>query len=206
MGADPLILAIETSGPAGSTALLRGAEGRAEVRVDPADRGGSALHPGVTGVLAAASGESPHLVAAGIGPGSYTGTRIAVVFAKTFAFARGIPLIGVSALEAVALRACPAGRAAVLMPAHDGHAYAAIYETRPGEAPRAIREPGLVARPSFLAGLSGSETVIEMPPEASWASDVGRAAHLKAAAGAAGASDALEPLYLQAPAPERKQP
>jgi tRNA threonylcarbamoyl adenosine modification protein YeaZ len=167
-------------------------------------RGGSELHPGVVLVLEAARGAPVDLVAVGIGPGSYTGARIGVVFAKTFAFARGVQLIGVSALEAAALRTCPEGRSAVLMTAHPGHVYGAVYECRGDAAPRVVREPSLVVRDVFLAEVAGADAIIEMPPETSWASDVGRVAGRRAATGYASAEDALEPLYLQAPSPERK--
>jgi tRNA threonylcarbamoyladenosine biosynthesis protein TsaB len=200
----PLILAIETSTAAGSTTLLRGGEVLAERRFDPAMRGGSLLHPGVVAVLEAGGGAGPDLVAVGIGPGSYTGTRIGVVFAKTFAFARGIPLHGVSALEAVASRVVPRGRAAPMLAAHPDHVYAAVYEGRGDAPPAVLREPLLVARAAFLESLESDATVIEMPPEQPWAADVGRAAWRRAAAGMAVAdAAALEPLYLQAPSPER---
>lgn len=203
MKAAPGILAIETSGNAGSVALLRGEEVLAERRFDAAVRGGVALHPGVEQVLRAGGGRMPEIVAAGIGPGSYTGARIALVFGRTFAFARGVHFTGVSALEAVALRVCPRGRAAVLMAAHAGRTYAAVYECADGSPPRCLREPALVPRDAFLASV-GADVVVDIPPEASFASDVGRVAARRAAAGLIPeASAAVEPLYLQPPAPER---
>lgn len=63
------------------------------------------------------------------GPGSYTGVRIGVTIAKTFAWARNIPLTGVSSLEGLALNGrffdgfiCP------LFDARRGRVYTGLYE------------------------------------------------------------------------------
>lgn len=45
------------------------------------------------------------LVAVSIGPGSFTGLRIAVVTAKTYAFATGAKIIGVNSMETLAIQA-----------------------------------------------------------------------------------------------------
>ncbi|MDQ0194014.1 tRNA (adenosine(37)-N6)-threonylcarbamoyltransferase complex dimerization subunit type 1 TsaB [Paenibacillus wynnii] len=48
------------------------------------------------------SGNSLAGISVGVGPGSYTGTRIAVSAAKTLAWAWDIPVVGVSSLQALA--------------------------------------------------------------------------------------------------------
>ncbi|MEF3303533.1 tRNA (adenosine(37)-N6)-threonylcarbamoyltransferase complex dimerization subunit type 1 TsaB [Paenibacillus sp. GYB003] len=81
-------------------------------------------------------------VAVGTGPGSYTGVRIAVTVAKTFAWALGIPVVGVSGLEALALGdahtlemgAKPPAEAVWYVPLLDARrkqAYCAVYESGP---------------------------------------------------------------------------
>ena len=41
-------------------------------------------------------------VIVGMGPGPFTGLRTGIIFAKTFAFARGLPLRGICSLDAIA--------------------------------------------------------------------------------------------------------
>ncbi len=42
-------------------------------------------------------------VVVGMGPGPFTGLRVGIAFARTFALARSIPVLGVSSLDAIAL-------------------------------------------------------------------------------------------------------
>ncbi|GAB7387809.1 tRNA (adenosine(37)-N6)-threonylcarbamoyltransferase complex dimerization subunit type 1 TsaB [Bacillaceae bacterium] len=67
-------------------------------------------------------------IAVACGPGSYTGVRIGVATAKTLAWAKGIPLVGISSLEAVACNLrrhdgylCP------LFDARRGRVYTGLY-------------------------------------------------------------------------------
>ncbi|HEX7057769.1 MAG TPA: tRNA (adenosine(37)-N6)-threonylcarbamoyltransferase complex dimerization subunit type 1 TsaB [Bacilli bacterium] len=82
-------------------------------------------------------------ICAGVGPGSYTGVRIGVTAAKTIAWTRSLPLVGVSSLETLAyggLIADGGGSAqsgAWVIPMIDarrGYAYTAVYGYDCGEA------------------------------------------------------------------------
>lgn len=146
------VLALDTSTASMTVALTDGGKLLCE-RTVAAERNHSVrLLPEVEALLHTA-GLRPRdvrAVAAGCGPGSYTGVRIGVTMAKTFAWALGIPVYGVSSLAALALgayraagdgavaplgaapdAAAPAaGRAAWIVPALDGRrgqAYTALF-------------------------------------------------------------------------------
>lgn len=102
------ILAFETSGLLGSVALLETAGDQVSSVVErptPADeRTARSLLPTAHALLQEA-GWTPRdveLVAVTTGPGSFTGLRIGVVAAKTFAYAVGAKLVGVHTLAAMA--------------------------------------------------------------------------------------------------------
>lgn len=50
---------------------------------------------------ALASGPVPDQVIVGMGPGPFTGLRVGIAFAQSFALARGIPVIGICSLDAI---------------------------------------------------------------------------------------------------------
>ena len=69
------------------------------------------------------------LIAVTNGPGSYTGLRIGVTTAKTFAYSLRIPLIGVNSLEALAA-ACNMDPVSLICPvidARNARVYASLY-------------------------------------------------------------------------------
>lgn len=90
------------------------------------------------------------VIAAGIGPGGYTGVKVGVSTAKAMALALEAPLVGVPTLDLLAAHA-PAGAAHVLscMDARQGLVYAAGYRAEDGRLKRMTEylclEPGEIA-------------------------------------------------------------
>ena len=90
-------------------------DGRVAARHDePAARGqGERLLPAIAATLAAAQLEFAALdrIAVTVGPGHFTGLRVGLAAARGFRVATGLPVIGVTTLEALAHGVAPAERA-----------------------------------------------------------------------------------------------
>lgn len=102
------ILGFHTAGPACEIALLRDGEIVAECR-ESMSRGQDARLPGLTAELlsnAQLAMADIDRFAAITGPGSFTGIRVGVAFARGLALATGKPCLGVTSLEA----SLPAGQ------------------------------------------------------------------------------------------------
>ncbi|MBT2485023.1 MULTISPECIES: tRNA (adenosine(37)-N6)-threonylcarbamoyltransferase complex dimerization subunit type 1 TsaB [unclassified Microbacterium] len=100
-----MILAVDTS--LGTAVALIDADGTRRAEASTADPLGHAEVIGdlLVDVLAQASGDDVTHVVAGMGPGPFTGLRIGIAAARTFALARRIPLIPVPSHFGAALSA-----------------------------------------------------------------------------------------------------
>jgi tRNA threonylcarbamoyladenosine biosynthesis protein TsaB len=154
------------------------AEIEVEVRDDPLPgerpRHTMRLMPQVVDVLERAGSDWSDLdrLAVGVGPGTFTGLRIGVATARALARARGIPLVGISTLESLALGAVlggvhGSGKGAVLggdhssgegalvvsvLDARRGEVFAAAWPAqRPADAPRRPVLAPLAVVPEALA-------------------------------------------------------
>jgi tRNA threonylcarbamoyladenosine biosynthesis protein TsaB len=98
-----LILAVDTSGSSGSVAVLDGPSMLAEHVLAAERRSAQTLAPAILRVLADAKIEPSQirLVATTVGPGSFTGLRVGVTTAKTFAYSVGAEVLGISTLAAI---------------------------------------------------------------------------------------------------------
>ncbi len=98
---------METTGTAGSIAVLSGQRVLRQVNLDPQKRTAAMLAPAIEQLLRWCRDQDLelHFVAVADGPGSFTGLRIGVTTAKALSYALGLSLVGVDSLAAVAAAA-----------------------------------------------------------------------------------------------------
>ena len=197
-----IVLAIDTALGACSAAVADGERTLAS-RSEPMTRGHQErLAPLVAEVMAQAGLGFDRLerVAVTRGPGSFTGLRVGLAFARTLALARGIPCVGAGTLEALAAET--AGVALAAVPAPQGRLYAQRLEDG-----RPAGEPALLALDAV--DLAGVRTLVgpgadALRAHAPWEAVDARAwpdpAALARWGARAPAPDAPpDPLYLRAP-------
>ena len=163
-----LILALDTSTPAASAALVDDAGVRSESNLRPGETHSRTLLPEIDRLLKmeGLTAADMDLVAAGVGPGSFTGLRIGLAAAKGLAWAAGKPLVGVSSLDALAAGLPAEGeQACSVIDARKNQVYCRfVHPDGPGLVPtdrtRGLRSgrPGPGYRPAhgFYRGRAGS--------------------------------------------------
>ncbi len=148
------ILGFDTSTSELSVAITSGPAVLAEHEAGPDERGrprhATALLAAVEAALAEAGGwERIGRLAVGVGPGTFTGLRIGVATARALAQARGLGLVGVSSLAALAAGvddAEPGRKRLAVLDAKRGEAFAALYDSAGAEV-----WPAWVGPPEKLA-------------------------------------------------------
>ena len=162
---NPLLLALETSGDTCGIALRRGARWISEHTFRHEMRLSERLIAFTDRLLNDAGVElsDVDIFAVGIGPGSFTGVRIGVMTAKTWAQTLHKPLFGVNALEALASYYAGLNDIVVipLLPCRAGTVYAACYNIQM-DAPRVIAPPAAISvlDAAWLAQHSSASRII----------------------------------------------
>ncbi len=213
----PRLLILETSGRTGQVAVAVGDQLLGVRLLDEAHRHARDLAPAVAALLAEQGWKPRELQAILVsrGPGSYTGLRVGIMSAKTFAYASGCALLAVDTFAAVALQAPePAGLVDVLADAQQDKVYVQSFAHIDGDwRPRtplairpfadwlAAREPSAwVTGPGlrkWAARLSADVSVVDANR---WEAQPASLLRLGLARYVAGERDdpwTLEPLYLR---------
>lgn len=228
----PYNLAIETTGPRGSVTLGRGDEPLATADLPPQSRHRVELMPTIDRVFKQFGVQPRELaeVYLSIGPGSFTGLRIAVATAKLLAQVLGVRLVAVPTLDVVAQNAPrPSAERADTPPtaehlavalAHKGNRiyggyfrFSGGFWVRCGEPRLATVEDWIAAAPRPTSVIIGHDAAVPtqvasdicvLPPE----SAVGRSTAVWRLGRAAAQRDqfvpphALLPLYVRPPEAE----
>lgn len=103
-GYRPLALSVETSGREGSAAIGIGEKILGEISFSGPLRHSTELFPAVVGLLANLARQAREIqhIYVSAGPGSFTGIRIAVAFAKTLHFANNAQVVAVNTMDIIA--------------------------------------------------------------------------------------------------------
>lgn len=134
----PLILALDAATGPCSVAVLKGALTLAHRREERPQKQAALLLPMTAEALAEAGATYADLarIVCTVGPGSFTGIRIALAAARGLGFAGGVPVSGISTLAVTAWRAHmenPAAEALFcLLMAGKGELYAQEFAAAPG--------------------------------------------------------------------------
>ncbi len=201
-----LVLGFECCFDSCSVALFDGGRIVASA-FEPMQRGQAERLPTMTAEVLAAAGEGARIdrVAVTTGPGTFTGVRIGLSFARAFALARGVPCIGMSSLEVVALAEGTDGVRAAIFPAAQG-IYGAAYKNGAVLIP-----PSLLSLADFIAQLPDGPVIVAGAASGDLAAELGERAFASSrvlpdardlarlALGRAPDDHPPHPLYLRAP-------
>jgi tRNA threonylcarbamoyladenosine biosynthesis protein TsaB len=199
------ILALEFSSPQRSVAVL--AEGQLREQASEKGQGSRGVLTLVEDALREASMRSHDIecIAVGIGPGSYTGIRIAIALAQGWQLGRGVKLLAVSSVECLAAQAQAErilGRVNVVIDAQRNEFYLARYAITPGE--RSQTEPLHLASIDEVESHLAAKEIVVGPEVTRWfdegkvlVPDAATLGQLACCRTDFIAGEKLEPIYLR---------
>jgi len=155
----PLILAVETSGRMGSVALAEGDKLLSESHFSGPMKHSAEIFPAITNLLGEFDKKPDQIeqVYISVGPGSFTGLRIAVTFAKAMALANGAKIIAVDTLDVIAANISPQDgpqRLGVVLDAKRGQFFVAVYEKAQAQIWKKILPDSLMTAEEFVSRFS----------------------------------------------------
>ena len=206
-----VILAIDTS--AGTSVALVSLDGELLARCDTSDtmRHAEVAGSGIARVLAEAgiSAADVSLVAAGVGPGPFTGLRVGLAAAVAFATARNVPLLSTVSHDAIArasyVSSGPESFTNSLRVVTDARRkevywseYSGMIDGIPARSQGpALAKPEELAKPEDLEPVSGEpDSPVRLDAGSVSAADL---ALVALAEHAAGIAREFQPLYLRSP-------
>jgi tRNA threonylcarbamoyl adenosine modification protein YeaZ len=133
---DIVHLAIETTGRAGSIAVMQGPKVLRAVNLDASMRTAAALAPCVDQAIESCrrQGTPIAMISVANGPGSFTGLRIGVTTAKTLSYALRLPLLAIDSLSSIAAAAFvtnpSVATVCVAIDAYRGQVYCGLFQRR----------------------------------------------------------------------------
>jgi len=219
-----LILSLDTTTRGGSVAITRGEHLLAVVPGDAARSHAERLPGEMASALAQAGLQRAdlELLAVATGPGAFTGLRIGLAAMQGLAMTLRLPVIGISALDALADEVTDTDAALVApwMDAQRGEVFATLIDRPSNE----VLESPLAARPALvleawrshldnrravfigdaaerdaalIAGVGAGQWITRVPPLLAPA--LARLAGRRAAAGEGGLPHQLTPIYVRRP-------
>lgn len=220
---DMMILAVDTTTKRGSVAVTDGGRVLALVEGDASRTHGERLPGEIAAALDRAGIDRRRidLLAVATGPGAFTGLRIGLAAVQGLSMALGKPVVGVSALDALAAQVDEAVDLVVpWMDAQRGDVFATVIQRRSGEtidpplaaAPKALLEhwpadrrrqsaifigDAVVRDAAIIAALGGAGWQTRTP--APLTPQIATLAERAAAHGEPGLPHALTPIYVRRP-------
>ena len=167
MKKQPLILAVETSGRSGSVALAKGPDLLEQIEFSAPIRHSAEIFPAISD-LCRQFNHTPNQIQQvylSVGPGSFTGLRIAVTIAKTFHLANAAKIVPVTTSDCLAQNASDSieqdnieiQNIATILDAKRGQFFTAAFKNQNGAWQKTLPDC-LMTAPQFLEKFADSSS------------------------------------------------